>query len=81
MQIWKFELERSDKPQTIKMPKGAKILHTAKQLDWFCMWAEVEPHNDTEERTFLIIATDEKYFGTYVGIIFDKPFVWHIIEN
>lgn len=48
------------------------------------LWAEVPVgvHRPVETRTFTIIGTghDVPETGTYIGTVFDGPFVWHVYE-
>lgn len=49
------------------------------------LWAEVPDRYDSQmdvERTFRVIGTghDVPSPGTYLGTVFDDPFVWHVYE-
>lgn len=76
--VYKYSLSLTD-TQTIKMPRGAKIVHTG--LQWFnaendhhiCLWAEVDSEfvEDLVDRRFDIVGTghiilrnDAFYVGT-----------------
>ena len=65
------------------MPKGAEILHIAKQDEFLRIWALVDPANELEERKFRILgtgwATAEEglqHLATYQ----DGEYVWHVFE-
>lgn len=68
--IWKFEV---DSPNVhLEMPVGAEILCVQMQRDKPCLWAEVEPFNPIEKRSFMIVGTGHeieftngKYIGTF----------------
>ena len=71
--IWKFELETTD-TQSIVMPKGAEILTTQTQNGLPCIWALVDPTEDTEHRIIDTVGTGNpvsfgewprEYVGTY----------------
>jgi hypothetical protein len=85
-QIWKWELEVTDRPQVISMPVGAKIRVVQTQHEVPCIWAEVDPAAPTEDRTFFIVGTghdfdldNRQYWGSsqllngwFVGHVFEK---------
>ena len=54
--IWKYRLEVKNQIE-LEIPKDALILTVQVQGDVPCMWAMVNPANDTEIRTFRIIGT------------------------
>lgn len=67
---------------TIKMPRGARIVHTGEQSGSVCMWAEVDTDAATESRVFVVYGTGQTInpAHNYVGTVFIGPFVWHIYE-
>jgi len=83
--IWKFTLQATD-IQTIKMPKGAKILCVQTQNEIPCLWAIVDPSASMEDRTFSIYGTghnidgyDRKYLGTFQ--LLKGNFIGHLFEQ
>ena len=92
--IWKFSTlpnNRFEEKFTLNMPKGAEILtvQTDQKDNIPCIWALVNPENETEERYFELFGTghdvhfgmgvDRKYIGTYQ---YQKgEFVGHIFER
>lgn len=83
--IFKYQLE-TEHLQTIKLPKGAKVLTGADQRGTICIWAEVDTDNDPdpEERTFAIYGTGhpmkEGVSHNFITTFFVGPFVWHLYE-
>lgn len=84
--IWKFPLALTD-VQTLKMPQGARILAVQTQDNTPCMWAVVDPEEDTEPRTFLTYGTgnpmpnhelSDTHRGTYQ--LNDGALVFHVFE-
>jgi len=83
--IWKFKIPQCER-SSIEMPKDAKILAVGNQYEVVCLWAEVDPKNDTVSRMFRIIGTghsvpDEllEYIGTVQ--MTGGNFIWHIYEQ
>lgn len=72
--IFKYQLETVD-TQDVVMPKGAEVLTIQTQNEVPCIWALVNPDEETETRVFEIFGTghdvycdmgvDRKYLGTY----------------
>lgn len=59
--IYKYSLSEGQ-GGTISMPKGAKIIKAAFQLNNLCIWAIVDPtFPKVEDRIFKILATGEAY--------------------
>lgn len=81
--IWKFQLQVTLK-QDVEMPLGTEILCLQTQQGRPCLWAEVNPDNKTEARTFRIVGTgnsrDINSFGKYIGTFQDGMYVWHLYE-
>ena len=81
--IWKFELLLSGRPQEVKMPANASIVHFSMQGDVPCFWAYVDPEVIRENRYFAIHGTghpipdDRGYRGTCQH----GAFVWHLFEQ
>ena len=84
--IWKFCLKTTDL-QSVKMPKGAEILHVNSQFNNLKIWALVDPEQEREERFFEIFGTghtvdmdaDRKYLGTYQ--LHEGSLVFHVFER
>lgn len=81
--IWKYTLKITDE-QSVKMPRGAKILSTASQDGSLCVWAEVDPSRwakgDTVDVAFAVVGTGNpmSHRGSFVGTVVMSPFVWHV---
>jgi hypothetical protein len=84
--IWKYVLQVTDH-QVFMMPKGAEILSVANQGGQLCLWAEVDPNAEYEERTFDIIGTGNPMYSDmgvsrlFIGTVLMPPFVWHVYER
>ena len=81
-QIHKFPLRFQTEPQSILMPKNAKIVKVAIQGTTICLWASVRPDVEKETRTFNIVPTGVWYDSDeqYLDSVLDGQFVWHIFE-
>lgn len=72
---------------TIKMPKGAEILHVAEQNGSPCMWALVEPEAPMIDREFRFAGTGhpikDEEIGFFCGTFFlrEGALVFHIFET
>lgn len=92
--IFKFPLELSKSESfqdcalvTVQMPSEAKILTVKTQDNTPCLWAEVEPLEDSYPREFLLIGTgydvpedvETKYLDTVA--IHNERVVLHIYEK
>lgn len=68
----------------VLMREDAIIRAVGMQDHGIFIWAETPAHADplTVTRTFRVIGTgwDVPYLGTYLGTVFDGPFVWHVYE-
>jgi len=86
--IFKYQMELVDK-QFIRLPKDAQVLDVQSQKETPCLWALVEPYNETEERCFEIFGTghevkfdmgvDRSYISTFQ--ITGGSFVFHVFER
>jgi hypothetical protein len=80
--IWKFSFATTDL-FTLEMPARAKILTVQIQNGMPQMWAEVDPHANTEERHFAVYGTGHRllpggiYIGTYQQL---GTLVFHVYE-
>ena len=87
-QIWKFEIKIGSY-SVIKMPKSAEILTVQPQNDKVCIWALVNPDNETESRHFETHGTgheihydmgiERKYINTFQ--LNDGMLVFHLFER
>lgn len=82
-QVWKFVV--TDDVHGVAMPKGAKILTAHEQDGNICLWAEVQPNNESEFRYFEIFGTghemsakDRQYIGT--AFLMGGRLVFHVYE-
>jgi len=87
--VWKFQFSALNAVShgqhnfNIEMPKGADILEVQYQRDEACMWAAVDPEQDTEVREFYSVGTG---WGTivenskHIATVQEDSFVWHIFE-
>jgi hypothetical protein len=68
----------------ISLPKGANILHVAKQGDEGTFWALVDPDADEEDIVFRVYATGQEiaddccYIGTFMQL--GGALVWHLFR-
>lgn len=81
MNIYKYELEITDE-QIIRLPFNAELLTVQMQGDKCCLWALVDPRNESNERTIRIYGTGQpipneirlKYISTFqiphLGLVF-----------
>ena len=68
---------------TISMPVGSTIRAVGVQSPGeICLWASVPQDRPDVQRAFRVVPTGGELpaEGNYVGVAFDGPFVWHIIE-
>lgn len=82
--IWKFHLSGDD--ETLKMPKGAEILHVHAQNQGIRFWALVDPTAPPERRYFHTYGTGHPIDGNpgdYIGTAhFDgMELVFHVFEK
>jgi hypothetical protein len=83
--IWKFPLEVTD-VQSVRMPRGARILCVQVQGGVPCLWAEVDPQAASEDRTLRIYGTGHPmaegeqrvYIGTFQLV--QMEMVFHVYE-
>lgn len=82
--IWKFTVPIDDAEHVLQMPKGAKIVHTARQdgTAGVCFWADVDTRAKTVERAFTVVGTGQSFTaGDYVGTIQTRMgLVFHLLE-
>lgn len=81
MNVYKYELEITDE-QIIRLPFAAEILTIQMQGDKCCLWALVDPMNESEERTICIYGTGRPipnkirlkhistFFVPHLGLVF-----------
>lgn len=84
--IFKYEVDGAQGDVQIKMPALAEIVHVEHQSAdpaVVTFWAEVDPDDETEIRTFHVYGTGHpiKDDGVYVGTSLVRPdLVWHLYE-
>lgn len=70
--------------QTLRMPEGATILHTAVQRGAPCIWARAQTGAQLKPRRFALTVTGKDYDqgGRYVGtfLLHEGDFVAHLFE-
>jgi hypothetical protein len=67
--IWKFPLEVIDQ-QSVRMPIASRMLHVGMQGGTLCLWAEVTPGAEQEDRAIYIYGTGHDLApdrGDYLG--------------
>lgn len=77
--IWKWDLEIVDE-QAIKCPRGTKFISAGLDPNGkLCVWAEVDPLRESEDRGVTIVGTgNHTGAGTFLGTVVMPPFVWHV---
>lgn len=84
--IWKFPLSITSL-QRVEMPEGAEILTVQLQYERPCLWALVDPEQNTIQRYFEIHGTgnpihvDMSVEREYIGTFQQREFVWHVFER
>jgi hypothetical protein len=88
MEIWKYRINtgKDQKYQVIEMPRGAQVLCVQTQYrDQPQVWALVEPDNEVEDRSFVLVGTGWevepglRYIGTFQ--INQGALVFHLFER
>lgn len=83
--IWKYEFDlRKGDRHSFTMPHGARPICIQMQGELICLWAEVDPRESFESRTFRIVGTGHPLppqQRSYIGTVQAGPFVWHIYEE
>lgn len=81
--IYKYELNFKS-VTTIEMPKSAEVLTIQMQNGIPCIWAKLNPDQEKQLRTFMLIGTGHSFedFGNlnYIGTIQDSYYVFHCFE-
>jgi hypothetical protein len=84
--IWKFSFAGKGTVITPSVPTGAKILSV--DIDPAtgedpALWAEVDPFNEQEKRTFVVVGTGHPLsFGhKHIGSVTVGPFALHVFER
>lgn len=81
--IYKYPL-KNEVLQTIKMPKGAQILHVDLQRDDICLWALVDTTAEMEPRIIECFGTGfhiDNFPRKHIATVKDGYFVWHYFER
>ena len=80
MTVWKYLLHLVSK-QFIDIPKGAKPVHFATQGNQICLWVEVDPNAEKEQREIRCEPTGgnmpddgKSHLGT---VVLSSQTVWH----
>lgn len=84
MRIYKYELDRENIVNLIKMPQGAKVLCFKMQGNVPCIWAMVDIVQASVERKFAVVGTGWDFDPAgleYVGTVIDGIYVWHLFEK
>ena len=81
MTVWKYTLHLISK-QFIDIPKGAKPVHFATQGNHICLWAEVDPNAEKEQREIDCFGTGfdipDGYSKSHLGtVVLPNQTVWH----
>lgn len=89
MKIFKFPLCADAGPETIQMPRGAKVISVGAQGLFPVLWAECGEHAEIKERNFYLAATGEelpadfpeafRFIGT-VQLEQPRALVFHVYE-
>lgn len=67
----------------MQLPRGAKVLTAGIQGENIYIWAEVDPNEILEHRTFRVFGTGHilPENKCYIATLFDwEGFVWHVYE-
>lgn len=85
MTIWKYEIPVTGS-FSVPMPKGSEIIAFQSQNDHLCIWAQVNPSNEKEERKFHLVGTGHeipKTAGHYWGTaqMANGSLVWHLYTD
>ena len=77
--IWKYRLNRTDET-IIDMPRGAIPRCAACKDGGWWVWVEVDIMLPHVPHRFQVVGTGHEKIcgGTYVGTMFDVPYVWHV---
>ncbi len=85
--IYKYVIGNLPGEFHVSMPKGAQIVHCAKQRENICLWAIIDKKEIQHyTRLFLILGTgqqfDQKDFDKmkYIATLDVGIFVWHVFE-
>lgn len=84
--IWKFPLTLADR-QTIKIPRTAVLLHLgmhqAAAGEEIALWMAVAPETPKVDVEIICAGTGHPlpHVGTFLGTVFDGPFVWHFFTS
>lgn len=74
---------------TVKMPRGASVLHVHEQAGEICLWAMCEPEAKPVARRFVVFPTggsvlfpigDAAGEVEYLGTAHAGALVWHVFE-
>lgn len=84
--VWKFDVQPTQYPIAVEMPKGARILTMAEQHGTLRVWALVDPMAPGSFRQLWVIGTgwacdvsDFEWRATCLAS--GGAFVWHLFER
>lgn len=86
MKIFKYPLQIQD-DLVIRMPKDAKPLHVAMQVDSPFLWAAVNPDAPIMDRLFHVKGTGHTFsdalLGSYIGTfhMLNDSLIWHVFDG
>jgi hypothetical protein len=85
MKIYKYSLRKIfGKPQSIQVPRLAKMLYCDYFNNQICIWFAINDANEPEELNFIVTLTGDviTYDSQYIGTVIDhvNKLVYHISE-
>ncbi len=80
--VWKFPLVVDDE-QEIVMPRGAELLHVARQAGVLMLWARVNPEAPKVRHLLCMRGTGHEApdDARHIASILDGIFVWHFFDQ
>lgn len=79
----KYRISAGQEQTTVAMrsPSTIRAISVQRPRE-ICLWAEGRAESPVTMRTFEVVPTggDIPDPGSYVGTVFDGPFVWHVYE-
>lgn len=79
--IWKFGLGLQNL-NVIEMPPGAQLLDVQLQEGMLCLWAKVQPSEQTVARYIWMAGTGHVAPpGEYIATVQVGPYVWHFFDG
>lgn len=67
----------------LEIPRSAQVVKTEMQDGNIFIWAIVDPAEKTIVRDFSFYGTGHELppHASYIGTVFEGPFVWHVMET